>query len=447
MRILVKAPFEVPDFSREPFSYDDLGRRSLAESMTWLFGQADDGLVVSLNAPWGEGKTSFLHLWKESIRDNPVVVPIYYNAFKHDFSRDAFVSLAATIHRALEEEFKEKASGTKKVEQIKYLKKAAAAVAIDLAKTGTSLAVASLTGGLVSSTGFIEWAQNAFRRLSFGALEHNANAQFEAYMRTEDTVQNYQKAIRDLLRWGSGEKTKRIVVLVDELDRCRPDFAVEVIEKVKHLFRVDNVHFLLAIHSEQLRRTLKMVYGVSDSDAAIYFRKFVDVEIQLPRLSGTSSEPGEYLRAVFHKMNLLAELPGIEDDIVEIDSLVSALNLNPRALNRVATYAALASAACGPEKAFRQRKIVLVIALLRVGAPKAYENIRRNGSFFKSVDSPLNGRVWDDLFAFFNTNAKQTASNVFIVASAVEVCRVLDMYDVPGAGVDQRGEGAGDPAV
>lgn len=68
---------------------------------------------------------------------------------------------------------------------------------------------------------------------------------------------------------------------MDELDRCRPDFAVALLERIKHLFNVNHVVFVLSIDRGQLRESVKALYG-SGMDADGYLRRFIDLAFSLP---------------------------------------------------------------------------------------------------------------------------------------------------------------------
>jgi hypothetical protein len=75
--------------------------------------------------------------------------------------------------------------------------------------------------------------------------------------------------------------SKPIVFVIDELDRCRPPFAVELLEKIKHLFSVDGLIFVLAIDRQQLSEAVRCLYG-QGLDADNYLRRFIDLEYRLP---------------------------------------------------------------------------------------------------------------------------------------------------------------------
>jgi hypothetical protein len=69
---------------------------------------------------------------------------------------------------------------------------------------------------------------------------------------------------------------KRLIFVIDELDRCRPSFSVEVLEKVKHFFTCKKVLFILVYNKEQLESSISHVYGVNAPN--IYLQRFIDLE-------------------------------------------------------------------------------------------------------------------------------------------------------------------------
>jgi len=77
------------------------------------------------------------------------------------------------------------------------------------------------------------------------------------------------------------QKEKPLLVMVDELDRCRPSYAVELLEVAKHLFAVRHVVFALAVNRSELEHSVKALYG-DEFDAHGYLRRFFDVDFQLP---------------------------------------------------------------------------------------------------------------------------------------------------------------------
>lgn len=76
-------------------------------------------------------------------------------------------------------------------------------------------------------------------------------------------------------------KDNKLFIFVDELERCRPTYAVEVLETIKHIFDIPNVIFILGIDRTQLKHTISALYG-SDMDGEGYIKRFVDLELHLP---------------------------------------------------------------------------------------------------------------------------------------------------------------------
>ncbi len=77
------------------------------------------------------------------------------------------------------------------------------------------------------------------------------------------------------------QKERPLIVMIDELDRCRPSYAIELLEVAKHLFSVDHIVFVLAVNRSELAHSIRALYG-SDFDAEGYLRRFFDVDFRLP---------------------------------------------------------------------------------------------------------------------------------------------------------------------
>ena len=74
-----------------------------------------------------------------------------------------------------------------------------------------------------------------------------------------------------------------LVFVIDELDRCRPTFSIELLERVKHIFDVPGMVFVLGVNRDELCSSIKLIYGAIDAD--VYLRRFFDMEFLLPEAS------------------------------------------------------------------------------------------------------------------------------------------------------------------
>lgn len=82
------------------------------------------------------------------------------------------------------------------------------------------------------------------------------------------------------------EKSERLVIFMDELDRCRPSYAVQLLECIEHYFINDRITFVFSANLEQLQHTIKNIYG-NDVDACRYLDCFFDLLLSLPTMNTT----------------------------------------------------------------------------------------------------------------------------------------------------------------
>ena len=97
------------------------------------------------------------------------------------------------------------------------------------------------------------------------------------YLETKHAIESFKEALEKLVQG----LEKPLVIMIDELDRCRPSYAVELLEVAKHLFAVDNVVFVLAVNRAELAHSVKALYG-SGFCAERYLRRFFDLDFRLP---------------------------------------------------------------------------------------------------------------------------------------------------------------------
>ena len=248
-----------PDY---PFEHDLLDRQKLIKSLTHLVGSTEGPCVMAVDAPWGAGKTTFLKMWSQHLRNQAFTV-VDFNAWETDFSNDPFMALCAELTRGLDTE-----EGDKPSERTNQLKETAQVIFRHV----TSNAVRHL------SMGFVD-----LKAIEAGLSERPAETpieeRLEAYQEVKDAFATFRKALQDIATELPGARP--LIVMIDELDRCRPTYAVELLETAKHLFAVDQVVFVLAVNREQQAHAVKGLYG-NEFDAEIYLRRFFDLYIHLP---------------------------------------------------------------------------------------------------------------------------------------------------------------------
>ena len=141
--------------------------------------------------------------------------------------------------------------------------------------------VEKVTGGLVVPAKL--WAD-----LNEEAVETATEERLDKYQKAQDVIEEFKEKLEDMAR-AHTDRTIQVdtgihyplVVMIDELDRCRPSYAVELLETAKHLFDVDQIVFVLAVNRKQLAHTVRALYG-NKFEAEAYLHRFIDLDVHLP---------------------------------------------------------------------------------------------------------------------------------------------------------------------
>ena len=254
---------EIPE--DDPFKNDLLDRKKTAQVLTEVVQSFSGPGVVALDAPWGVGKTTFLKMWKRHLRTSRFAV-IEFNAWKTDFAEDPFLALSTELHSAIV------SSGIDVPRKLMHRIKETTQ---EVVKHGVRELV-RLTASSVPVVGGVAGT------VADSALASFAEARVSSYTKRKDAVRSFQQSLCQVARTVAEKADEKpIVVIIDELDRCRPTYAVEFLEVAKHVFSVNNVVFVLGINRKQLAHSIRALYG-HDFDADVYLRRFIDASIHLP---------------------------------------------------------------------------------------------------------------------------------------------------------------------
>ena len=254
---------EIPE--NDPFDNDLLGRKESAEVLTRIMSRIEGPCVLALDAPWGYGKTTFLAMWERWLRREEQGFPVVacFNAWETDFTNHPFLALSSELTKELEASVKTASSPA-----FETLKRAGGKLLRVAIPTIPELAGSLIPGGGAA----VEVVLPVLSAAVSGKADTNN------YLEAKEAVASFQTALGKLAR---GLKNP-LVIMIDELDRCRPSYAVELLEVAKHLFAVDNVVFVLAVNRTELVHSVKALYG-TDFDAESYLRRFFDLDFQLPK--------------------------------------------------------------------------------------------------------------------------------------------------------------------
>ncbi|GAB0057354.1 hypothetical protein SIID45300_01681 [Candidatus Magnetaquicoccaceae bacterium FCR-1] len=259
-----------------PFMGDLFGRRQLAERLTGMVERMADGYVIGIDAPWGDGKTWFARHWAADLRNKGFRVA-YIDAFKQDYAEDPFLMVCSELLSAIKSD---ESSYDKVMDAGKRVAKALLPAA---AKAAVNIVGRSLLGTMDLSDELKKVAEGMEMKMADAVEKHFAK-RLEAHAEEKKSVEGFASVLTD----AAATSEKPIIVFVDELDRCRPDFAVRTVERIKHFFDVPKVVFVLIVNREQLESSIKGVYG-QGLNAGTYLGKFVQLWLRLPKMTSLDS--------------------------------------------------------------------------------------------------------------------------------------------------------------
>jgi nucleoside-triphosphatase THEP1 len=336
-------PLEISETEGFTKENDIFGRAALGQGLTNLLTNVSDPVVIALDGQWGSGKTTFLKMWAGELRKAGFPV-VYLDAFRNDYADDAFTALVSELIAL--------ANGRRAADSTKtkaFMEKAVGAGKV-LLRSGLKLGVKAATLGALDAADLEKVADDIGKEVSeladkyVGELLTKQKEQKAAIQAFQDALEELPSLLLDE-RIGEAN-TKSLIVIVDELDRCRPVFALEMLERIKHFFSVPNVHFVLGAHIGQLSNSVKVAYG-SDIDAQLYLQKFIQFTVYL--IDGNQRydqrAATKFIWHVAQSLDFKPEHQGLLKDTIEfVLHVAHSRDFSFRTIERIMTTIALALA-------------------------------------------------------------------------------------------------------
>ena len=246
---------------------DAFGRKDIADQLTRLIANTTDPCVIGLVSPWGSGKTFFLRAWENELQSQGRAC-VYFNAWEADCSGDPLVALMSCIQESLESK---QWSLPNIFENLNKL--------VDIIPE----IVRPLASFLSASDPQTKVLEVAGKVAIAKMQRHKTNMKL-----FPKTLQKISKSICDQC------ESFPLLIMIDEMDRCRPDYSIAILERIKHLFNVSGVIFVIAIDPKQLLMLVEHTFGLksdlnSEDSKSIshdtrldYLGKFFDIYYNLP---------------------------------------------------------------------------------------------------------------------------------------------------------------------
>lgn len=249
------------------YRMDSIGRNIDIKLFFKILNSLSDSYSIALDGNWGSGKTFFIKQTKlfidahnnvlnsmsdedkcifkiEKDSENEKYLPqvtVYYDAWENDNDNDPILSLIYSIVSNVDTDY-------------------------SFAETEKSLNKAAIVLELFTGKNWQDIV-NAFKG------DNPLND-----LRKEKDI---EAKIKDFLDTILEERGDRLIIFIDELDRCKPGYAVKFLERIKHYFTNDRITFVFSINTKELQHTIKRHYG-DDFDACRYLDRFFDLRISLP---------------------------------------------------------------------------------------------------------------------------------------------------------------------
>lgn len=243
---------------------DILDREKFVNDLLCMIENISDNkssTCFALNGEWGCGKSFVLDMFDEKLEqksDNKYFV-IRYNCWKNDYYVEPLEAIATKMVKLIEEKIEALSSDKRKRENFSNIKGAAITVLNDVIKSRTGI--------------------NAIKtyRVFKGEEDNiggNEKQGYDYYIALDGAIDKLREALSGLAL----EQT--VIIIVDELDRCLPEYAIKVLERLHHLTEeVKNIITIVAIDKKQLMSSVKHAFGFEHPEK--YLEKFIHFEIKL----------------------------------------------------------------------------------------------------------------------------------------------------------------------
>lgn len=387
---------------------DTLSRNSRINMLLKLINNLQKNTIISIDGAWGTGKSVFVkqietinrctfldgsgnnldiknidNSIKDNFNDNHMVY--YYNAWENDLHSDPLQSLLLFLLNELP-----------KNEDV--------IVNFDEFKKNLPSHIFKIFGGVGST--LLNGINNKAKDMTGIDLKETINATADLIKDISDlkdykgladsitTTNEIKEAIDNLIN-DLLKENKKIVFIIDELDRCRPDYAVRLLETITHFYNNDRIIFLVSSNSSQLSHTISRFYG-DNFDGYGYLNKIFNFMISLENVN-----PSDYVNLVYHKLLSVDYF-----DLMAL-SIFEYYNFSMREIGRYMYYMEILSGYYYDDQNRHDNQIVK-LAFMPYCLGLKLKDIKKYNEF-------ISGNGLDDFLLFFskNNNCKTVVEGIY----------------------------------
>jgi hypothetical protein len=269
---------------------DEFKRKNIAEKVINLLQSDIDISPMIIDGGWGTGKTEFCYKLINLMSDNDTHHLIYVDAFKADHADEPLLTVLAEVLKLVPSNDKRASFIKKVVPAIRY---------------GIRASLKAGVGHLLKqdAASVVDDFDKELQQAADKAIDYSVESMLDDHINADKSLNALQDVLNEI------SAAKPIVIFVDELDRCRPDFAINMLEIIKHVFNIDQVQFVLITNTEQLKASVENCYGAR-VDSQRYLDKFIKFRFSLPiqvdrNINRYSSASDLHLKKMIDSDNIL----------------------------------------------------------------------------------------------------------------------------------------------
>ena len=336
----------------------------------------NSSVTFALDGKWGSGKSFVLDMFEEElsrIQSEETATDKYfiirYNCWKNDYYQEPLIAIVSSIVSSIEEKTKLFPDTEENREIIGMIK----AAGLSLLSLGNTIVKDKI--GL-DIQGAVKTVLNGKKS---GSEEYEDDKSYDTYFKLNKVIEKLSSSLQEIA------KIHKIILVVDELDRCIPEYAINVLERLHHLTESNtNIITIISIDKEQLLSSVKQIFGFENPEK--YLEKFINFEIKLDegKLSEKITEKYSEYIDLFDK-----DIYPIEDSIEEFFQEIFK-SINIRKQEQILKKVMIAHKLMFTDKkdyTFMCMEILIGVMIFEYGYTALFENIPINGPSFEGLFS------------------------------------------------------------
>lgn len=241
---------------------DKIGREDFVNKICGLVDSLgkDKNFSMAINGAWGSGKTFVLDMIEEKLSERQEYIVIKYDAWENNFYPDPLIAILSCVIDGIDEKL--------------YLLDRKKERAMKAAKSGVNT-LAKVSAKIEKLQTVIEGIKNIIK-IFHNPIDTAVLGDFKSY---KTLLKETKDILNEITQVGEyREKQTKLIILVDEIDRCLPDEQLKVLERLHHLFDIKNCVVIVTMNQASVVKTVHTIYGI---DGYEYLRKFFDFTLKL----------------------------------------------------------------------------------------------------------------------------------------------------------------------